>query len=177
MSQIWDDCKLILWKTTGNLVRGRKPTPTQLKVVKGTFRKDRAPAAEPQVPASMPTPPPHLSEPARGEWARVCRELYNLGVMTELDRAALGAYCQAYGRWVQAEEALARFAARDPATHGIMMKTTAGNAIQNPLVGAANKAMSDMVRFAAEFGLTPAGRARVNGGDGKKVNPAASYFT
>ena len=36
-------------------------------------------------------------------------------------------------------------AERDLLTSGLMIKTTGGNAIQNPLVGTANKAASDMV--------------------------------
>lgn len=159
------------------MTRGRKPKPTQLKVVQGTARADRLNASEPMPDAARPAPPPHLSEEARREWDRVVDELFRLGVMTELDRASLAAYCQAYGRWVQAEESLAKFAARDPATKGLMIKTQAGNAIQNPLVGSANKAMSDMVRFASEFGLTPAGRARVHGDNGKANNPTERFFT
>jgi hypothetical protein len=49
---------------------------------------------------------------------------------------------------------------RDMLTGGLMIKTSNGNAIQNPLVGTANKAAADMVRYAAEFGMTPS--ARVN---------------
>ena len=41
-----------------------------------------------------------------------------------------------------------------------------GHMIQNPLVGVANKAMNDMVRFAAEFGMTPAARSRVSVSEG-----------
>ena len=39
-----------------------------------------------------------------------------------------------------------------------MIKTSNGNAIQNPLIGTADKADSDMVRYAAEFGMTPSAR-------------------
>ena len=42
-----------------------------------------------------------------------------------------------------------------------MIKTTNGNAIQNPLVGTSNTAARDMLRFASEFGLTPVARARL----------------
>ena len=60
-----------------------------------------------------------------------------------------------------------------------MIKTTNGNAIQNPLVGTANKAATDMVRFAAEFGMTPSARSRINvtpPGEGAE-DPAARFFT
>lgn len=82
-------------------------------------------------------------------------------MLTRVDRAALAAYCQAYGRWVEAEQALARMAERDPLTHGLMIKTSNGNAIQNPLVGTANRAMLDMMRCAVEFGMTPSSRTRI----------------
>lgn len=103
----------------------------------------------------------------------MARELFDLGLLTRVDRAALAAYCSAYERWVQAESALAKMAERDPLTSGLMVKTTNGNVIQNPLVGTANKAMLIMLRFAAEFGMTPAARASIevgippNGGEGE----------
>ncbi len=78
------------------------------------------------------------------------------------DRYAATRNCQAYGRWVAAETALARMAERDAVTEGLIIRSKTGNAIQNPLVGAANKAMADMVRYAAEFGLTPSARSRVS---------------
>lgn len=56
-------------------------------------------------------------------------------------------------------------AAKDTVTDGLIIRTRSGNIIQNPLVGTANKAMADMVRYAAEFGLTPSARTRVAGLD------------
>ena len=83
------------------------------------------------------------------------------GMFTALDRGMLAAYCQAYGRWAQAERALAEMGKLDPVAGGLMIRTKSGNAIQNPIVGTANKAMSDMARFAAELGMTPSARTRV----------------
>lgn len=157
-------------------MRGRKPTPTQLKVIKGTDRADRFNPREPTPDAARPAPPQHLSEEATVEWARVSDELHTLGLISNLDRAALGAYCQAYGRWVQAERALARMAARDLAASGLMIKTQSGNAIQNPLVGAANKAMADMMRYAAEFGMTPSARSRIAVGEGDAEGELAKKY-
>jgi P27 family predicted phage terminase small subunit len=68
---------------------------------------------------------------------------------------------QAYGRYVAAELAISEAAAADLLTKGLMIKTSNGNAIQNPLVATANKAACDMVRYASEFGLTPSARARL----------------
>lgn len=68
---------------------------------------------------------------------------YNLGILSEIDRAALAAYAMAYGRWVQAERAIAKMAEKDQLTGGLMIKTSNGNAIQNPLVGTANKAAAE----------------------------------
>ncbi len=142
-------------------MRGRKPKPSGLKLVTGTDRADRANPDEPQPQPARPEPPGHLNAEARAEWDRICVRLCALGILSQIDRAALAAYCQAYGRWVQAEGALDLMAARDTVTHGLMIKTQGGNAIQKPLVGTANKAMADMMRYAAEFDMTPSARTRI----------------
>lgn len=156
--------------------RGPKPKPTQLKVVSGTARPDRENKAEPKVKVSIPSVPSHLSAEAKAEWRRVCKEMHQAGILSELDRGGLAAYCQAYGRWVQAEQALARMADRDKVNYGLMIKTTSGNAIQNPLVGSANKAMADMVKYAAEFGMTPSARSRITALErGEDDDPFAKF--
>lgn len=142
-------------------MRGRKPKPTALKMLEGNPGRRPLNVAEPRPMSSMPDPPPHLNADALEEWERVVNQLHGCRVITQLDRPTLAAYCQAYGRWVQAERALAAMAARDAVTSGLMIKTSNGNAIQNPLVGTANKAAADMVRFAAEFGMTPSARSRI----------------
>ena len=79
---------------------------------------------------------------------------------------------------MQAEQAVAKMAERDLLTSGLMIKTTNGNAIQNPLVGTANKAMLDMLRIASEFGMTPAARARIEAGPNgtDEQGKASRYF-
>jgi P27 family predicted phage terminase small subunit len=156
---------------------GRKPKPTHLKLVTGNPGKRALPAAEAKVAAALPSPPPHLSDEAKVEWDRVAAELFNIGLLSGVDRAALAAYCQAYARWAQAERAIAEMAKRDQLTGGLMIKTSNGNAIQNPLVGTANKAAADMVRYAAEFGMTPSARSRIAAQPpAGEQDPAAAYF-
>ena len=156
-------------------MRGRKPKPTHLKLVAGNPGRYPLNEAEPKFALSIPTPPPELSDDAKMEWGRVSERLYRAGILTEVDRGALAAYCQAYGRWIQAERAIARLAEADKATGGLLINTTNGNAIQNPLVGVANKAASDMVRFAAEFGMTPSARSRIKA-EGQGAGDEADKF-
>lgn len=144
------------------MTSGRKPTPTALKLVKGNPGKRALNKKEAKPDLAQPTPPSFLNDDAKVEWGRVVGTLFKAGLMTELDRAVLAAYCQAYGRWAQAERALSRMADKDENNRALMVKTSNGNAVQNPLVGTANKAKADMVRYALEFGMSPSARSKVN---------------
>lgn len=146
----------------GSSVRGRRPKPTALKLIEGNRGKRPLNGCEPRAITPTPTPPPHLTADALEEWNRVADWLHRIGLLSELDRGALAAYAQAYGRWVQAERAIAKMAERDQLTGGLMIKTSNGNAIQNPVVGIANRAAADMMRYATEFGMTPSSRTRIN---------------
>lgn len=154
-------------------MRTRPAKPTHLKLIEGNPGKRKLNANEPKPEPELPLPPSFLSAEAKEEWWRVATELYQLKLLTGLDRAALAAFCQAYGRWQQAEEAIASLATRGMLGSGLMIKTTNGNFIQNPLVGTANKAMADMVRYAAEFGMTPSARSGI---DTSAAQPTASKF-
>lgn len=159
------------------MTTGRKPKPTALKLVTGNPGKRSLNKKEAKVDLAQPTPPAFLNDDAKVEWGRVVGTLYKAGLLTEIDRAALAAYCQAYGRWAQAERALARMAEKDEFNRALMVKTHNGTAVQNPLVGIANKAKADMVRYAVEFGMTPSARSRVNANpDEEHEDPAKEFF-
>ena len=159
-------------------MRGRKPLPSHLKLVKGSARGRlkliKGDDIRPMV--ALPMPPAHLCDEAKVEWARISEQLYNLKILSALDVAALAAYCQAYAIWKQATEALNVMARSDILTRALMIKTTKGNAIQNPLLGIANTAASNMVRFAAEFGMTPSARARIHAGPEAPKDETDKYF-
>jgi len=156
---------------------GRKALPTHLKIVKGTARKDRLNPYEPQPKRAQPNPPAFLSIEAQAEWNLVVQELFDLGVLTNIDRAVLAAYCEAFGRWQRASLLLEQMAKHDELGQGLMVRTISGNTIQNPIVGIANKSMSDVVRFAAELGLTPSARSRIHATpQNQNEDPVAQYL-
>ncbi len=149
------------------MTRGRKPKPTHLRLVEGNPGKRalRPDTIKPNVPAEPLEPPEHLSDHAKEEWRRINVGLHRMQLLSHVDRAAFTAYCDAWGRYRQASEILDALKERDPKTQGLVVRTTGGNYIQNPVVGMLNKARSDMVKFATEFGFTPAARARISADD------------
>jgi phage terminase small subunit len=82
-------------------VRGRRPKPRNLKIVQGTFRRDRA-KNEPQPVSIAPSCPRWLPAAAKSEWRRLKPELEELGLLTELDRAGFAGYCASVARFRQA---------------------------------------------------------------------------
>jgi len=146
--------------------RGPPPKPSALRLLDGGNRGRRPlPLNEPQPPQPVEVPacPPYVTGYARGEWERVIGDLCATGVYANVDQTMLAAYCMTYGRWRLAEDVASRLAAQDSASHGMLLKTQSGNVVQNPAVGIANVARRDMLRLAAEFGLTPSARVALDG--------------
>jgi P27 family predicted phage terminase small subunit len=133
--------------------RGPRPKPTALKVIQGTDRADRRNECEPVLATRIPECPEHLAGEAKREWERTTKLLAAAGLVAEIDRAALASYCQAWGRWVEAEEALRR--------HGVVIKSPNNFPMPSPYLAIANKAMDQMRLLLTEFGMTPSSRARV----------------
>jgi P27 family predicted phage terminase small subunit len=145
-------------------MRGRKPLPTHLKLIRGNPGRRPIPdEPSPSKPPECPEPPSTLDAYAAEEWRLVAGELWAMGIYTRCDKGALEAYCYAYGVWRTAAETLRKVADNDPVFHGLIYKRE-GVVVQNPLVPIARRAAGDMVRYASEFGFTPAARARIAAG-------------
>jgi len=137
-------------------VRGRKPQPTALRVLRGNPGRRPLPPDEPQAPAlDGADVPDFLSDDARAEWVRLVPLLTSCGVLTETDRSALGAYCTSYGQWKEATAQIKRF--------GMVLKTKEGRLpVVSPYVKIAHNALLQMRAFLVEFGMTPSSRVRVH---------------
>lgn len=133
---------------------GRRPKPTNLRLLNGNAGKRAINPNEPKPRAEIPPPPDHLSDTAKAEWMRISEVLLRLGLLTTLDRAALAAYCTTYGRWIDAEEALKKT--------GPVVRAPSGYPMISPYLVVANRALEQMRAFMVEFGLTPASRSRIS---------------
>ena len=135
------------------MIAGRKPKPTQMKVIQGTFRKDRASPAEPKPKKGMPPCPDFLEGMARKEYFRIGRKLERMGVLTEVDDLALIGLCQSWAEYLESTEQVRKT--------GMLVKTPSGYPILNPYVVLANQALKRVKAFLTEFGMTPSSRTRI----------------
>jgi P27 family predicted phage terminase small subunit len=139
---------------TGTHMRGPKPTPTQLKILRGNPGRRPLNDQEPQPATADVAPPDWLHGDAAAEWARLAPMLKRLGLLTEIDGRALASYCQTWARWREAETKIEEF--------GMVIKGRGGYPIISPFVAVANRAMGQMKAFLIEFGMTPSARSRVH---------------
>ncbi len=138
---------------------GRKPKPTAVKKLEGNPGKRKLNKNEPIPCKGVPSCPEWLLSEAKVEWNRLAEIMDQMGVLTEVDRAAFAAYCQSYARWKEAQEHIT--------SDGSTFETERGYQQQTPWVGIANTNQKLMLQAAAEFGLTPSARSRIVAGAAK----------
>jgi len=135
-------------------MKGRKPVPTRLKLVRGNPGK-RAPSKNEPKPTGNAACPSWLDGYARSTWERMSKELRAIGLLTKVDRDAFACYCLAVERLKDATKILA--------DEGLVIQTEKGQ-VAHPACLITNKAAAEIKAFAAEFGLTPSARCRIDVG-------------
>lgn len=135
-------------------MRGRKPQPTALKLLRGNPGRRPLNRSEPVPRAGAMTCPRHLDAVARREWKRVVKAAPP-ALLTPLDAAVLAMYCDAYSRAVVAREHLP-----DSATW--VNCTARGYEQPSPWLGILGRAETMLLKAAGELGFTPSARSRVH---------------
>jgi len=157
--------------------RGPKPTPPALQLVrndprnmgKGRLASLLDETVRPSV--EIPKAPKTLTKEAREEWERIAPHLAQLGLVSQIDRAALAAYCTAWGDYEWAERRIAELNKVARATGdktgdaGRIGKTPSGYLQISVQMQIRNRALEFMAKFLAEFGMSPAARTRVTPSD------------
>ena len=120
----------------------------------------------------IPECPAHLNDAAKTEWKRITRELEPLGLISQIDRAMLALYCQAYGRWVFAENKI-RALEKKQAGSGYTQNSPNGYAQMSHWLVIAKQAMEQVHKYAGEFGMSPSARTSVvaSANQGKASQP------
>ncbi len=144
---------------------GPPKKPTALKLLQGNPGKKPLPKCEPVLPPVSPDPPDSLSAQGRKHWDDIVGILAESGIMTALDVHALAAYCEAYARWLHANEQLCLF--------GCVTKDEKGIPHHSPYLRVANDSFIQMKSLLQEFGLSPASRARIQVSKKEEENPFA----
>jgi P27 family predicted phage terminase small subunit len=158
-------------------MRTKPRKPTKLRLIEGNRGHRPIPPDEPQpICTDEPQPPPWLSPYALEEWIRVAPEIFAMGILARIDEIAFAGYCECVSRWRMAEEVVRAMAKADPVSQGLLARMPSGALIQNPAIGAANKARRDMIAAAGQFGLTAASRAQLEGKQRDDGDPLATKY-
>jgi P27 family predicted phage terminase small subunit len=137
---------------------GRKPKPTQLKLLEGNPGKRPLPQNEPKPAPIAPDCPEWLCDDAKAEWARICPQLERLGLLTQVDMAAMVGYCES---WAQYKKCL-EFLHKHGEVYPIKNEDGSIKYLQQvPQVSIANKALGNIRAAASQIGLSPSDRGRI----------------
>jgi P27 family predicted phage terminase small subunit len=133
--------------------KGRKPTPKAILQLRGSRVRGphvRGIDATPGVPPA----PAWLCETARFEWERVVPMLEASKVMSPRHQQTLAGYCDSFADMVQADAELK--------ANGTTLVDGKGRVSNHPAWLRKRDARNQMLKFAAEFGLTASAMARIS---------------
>lgn len=153
------------------MTRGRKPKPSNLKVIQGNAGKRKLNDAEPQAEAlqQIPEAPAWLTELGIEAWDHLASWLVGSKILTATDLHNLEAFCSAYSRWRAAEEHYAK--------EGPVVEGATGGPVKNPAATVINESLKQMAMFGSALGLDPASRVRLAvPGSGEDDNPFAALL-
>jgi P27 family predicted phage terminase small subunit len=146
---------------------GRRPNPDNLVLLTGNPGKRRLPTRA-QVPAKLPQCPKHLHGEARKEWGRLAPQLFEAGLLTELDVTALSALCVARAHWLEATRKLAEEGSTIVGPGGVLRAS--------PWVRIQSTTAQQIRLFAQEFGMLPGSRGRIKAVPPEKPDPFEEFM-
>jgi P27 family predicted phage terminase small subunit len=100
-----------------------------------------------------PTAPKWLGEGAKRQWRRIAPGLHAVGLLTEVDVTALGLMCEALAQYFEARALVDM--------EGMMAMSDKGNRYQHPALAVMKSTRQEVLKWAAQFGMTPSARSRI----------------
>ena len=148
---------------------GRKPKPTHLHVIEGTFnatKHGKRLKREPKPVGDLTEPPAWFSVGQCEVWAYGLQHA-PAGLLKAIDQGTYVAWCVASDTHRLAAEELARLGIWGLTISG----ARPGSLLQNPLIEIMNRQALIMLKHASEMGFTPVSRARVSVDPRVEANP------
>ncbi|TVP11794.1 phage terminase small subunit P27 family [Shewanella sp. KCT] len=163
---------------------GRRPKPTELKLVTGNAGKRPLNENEPKPSSDIPRMPSHLPPRAKAVWKRLCKLLSDMGVLTLADALALERLCDIYAEIIELQKDIAKNGRTYESIRPMDDVPGPGAMEQylikpNPAVGMLADADRRFKSYLVEFGLTPAARTKIqisNGNNGKQKKDALDEY-
>ena len=142
---------------------GRKPISNKLKLLKGTYRKDR-PLDEVEMDAGMPDCPHWVNTRGKEYWAETAPVLAEQGLLSPCDLSTFSLHCDSFGLFVDVSE-------RIESIDELITKTPQDFEVQDVLFQIRSKLWTQIIKTSALFGLSIQARA------GIKVEKAPEQMT
>lgn len=136
----------------GMTTPGPKPTPTHLRVVRGT-RPDRVNLQEPKPKKAKPKCPSYLCEDGKRIWRRTTKQLDLMGLLYEADQDIIAAYANAVLNYERATKIVDDL--------GVLVEGRRDGLVSNPAVRVQRDSAQLIRQLASELGLTPSSRSRL----------------
>ena len=137
---------------------GRRKKATVLKLAGGTFKTSQNAVNEPTYKVVEDLSVPKTIDeqgPAARKWRELAKHLSDKGLLTDVDKQNLEAYCMAYETMLKAYEEIQN--------EGISKVSPTGISNAHPAVQVFNGATKVMTSYSAMLGLDPASRTKIEG--------------
>ena len=133
-------------------MRGRKPNPTNLNVVAGTYQAHpaRRNASEPEAVGDYPVKPTHLAGVAGEKWDELYRILSGMGLLSVSYAGLMRRYAETFAAYQEACERVAETGQVLP------------DFKRNPWSVELRNHRDALLKMEVEMGLTPSAKARVH---------------
>ena len=136
------------------MARGKK-TPTKIKQLKGTDRKDRQLENEmiPEEVDYLDVDGKLLNNFANDIWLKLNRNLAAIGMLNEIDQELLMSYCNEMGLYFDCMDKVKN--------EGYITLSPANGEIISNYLKIGNTALSNAIKLSDKFGFNPAARTKI----------------
>ena len=151
-------------------IKGRKPKPTNLKLLQGNAGKRPLNKADLEVEVldDVPDCPEWLGEHAKAIWGNVAGWLVGSKILAQSDVHNLEAFCSAYQNYRDASQHIKE--------NGLVITNQSGEMKKNPACTVVAESLRQMNVYGASLGLDPASRTRLSTSSESEENPFANLL-